>query len=149
MNSPETSPGYAELHCISNYSFLRGASHPEELVAQAAKLGYGALAITDECSMSGVVKAHVAAEHFKLKLIVGSEFTFEEGFKLVLLAPDRSAYGQLCNLISIGRRRSPKGEYAVSRSTFTLSHTTAKHTYSPHCHPTHTFTHTNYSLFSN
>ncbi len=114
MNSPQTSPGYAELHCIRNYSFLRGASHPEELVAQAAKLGYGALAITDECSMSGVVKAHVAAEHFKLKLIVGSEFTFEEGFKLVLLAPDRSAYGQLCNLISIGRRRSPKGEYAVS-----------------------------------
>jgi error-prone DNA polymerase len=113
-SDPQNNPGYAELHCISNYSFLRGGSHPEELVAEAARLGYQALAITDECTMSGVVKAHIAAEHFKLKLIVGSEFTLEEGIKLVLLAPDRSAYGQLCNLISIGRRRSPKGEYAVS-----------------------------------
>lgn len=116
MKKPEilNTPGYAELHCISNYSFLRGASHPEELVARAAELGYQALAITDECTMSGIVKAHVAAEHFKLKLIVGSEFTLDEGIKLVLLTPDRSAYGQLCNLISIARRRSPKGEYAVS-----------------------------------
>ena len=65
---------YAELHCITNYSFLRGASHPEELVAQAALLGYSALAITDECSMAGVVKAHVAAGDYGLKLIVGSEF---------------------------------------------------------------------------
>ncbi|HAK51090.1 MAG TPA: hypothetical protein DCM54_04180, partial [Gammaproteobacteria bacterium] len=87
---------YAELHCISNYSFLRGASHPEELVLQAAVLGYQALAITDECSMSGVVKAHVAAKTCGLKLIVGSEFHLEEDICIVLLAPTRAAYGQIC-----------------------------------------------------
>ncbi|MGB0693590.1 MAG: PHP domain-containing protein, partial [Pseudomonadales bacterium] len=65
---------YTELHCISNYSFLRGASHPEELVHQAASLGYHAIAITDECTMAGVVKAHVAAREHGIKLIIGSEF---------------------------------------------------------------------------
>ena len=73
-----TAQGYAELHCISNYSFLRGASHPEELVIQASKLGYAAIAITDECSMAGVVKAHVAAKECNLKLVVGSEFHLDE-----------------------------------------------------------------------
>ena len=66
---------YAELHCISNFSFLRGASHPEELVAEAARQGYRALAITDECSLAGVVKAHVAAREHGLHLIVGSAFS--------------------------------------------------------------------------
>ena len=65
-------PGYAELHCLSNYSFLRGASNPEELVERAAELGYQALAITDECSVAGVVRAHVAARDVGLKLIIGS-----------------------------------------------------------------------------
>ncbi|MFT7222233.1 MAG: error-prone DNA polymerase, partial [Candidatus Azotimanducaceae bacterium] len=60
---------YAELHCISNFSFLRGASHPEELVSQAAALGYSAIAITDECTMAGIVKAHVAAKEAGIKLI--------------------------------------------------------------------------------
>jgi error-prone DNA polymerase len=68
---------YAELHCISNYSFLRGASHPEELVKQAAHLGYSAIAITDECTMAGIVKAHVAAKECDIKLIVGSEFRLD------------------------------------------------------------------------
>ncbi|MBD3647083.1 MAG: PHP domain-containing protein, partial [Pseudomonadales bacterium] len=108
------SPGYAELHCITNYSFLRGASHPEELVARAAQLGYKALAVTDECSMAGAVKAHVAARAFDLKLIVGSEFFLDEDIHLVLLAPDRVAYGQICNLISVARRRADKGEYRLS-----------------------------------
>ncbi|MCH2099712.1 MAG: error-prone DNA polymerase [Pseudomonadales bacterium] len=107
---------YAELHCLSNFSFLRGASHPEELVQRAAELGYGALAITDECSVSGLVKAHMAAKEAHLKLVVGSEFRLTEGERLVLLAPDRRAWGQLCTLISIGRRRSPKGSYALSLS---------------------------------
>jgi error-prone DNA polymerase len=111
-------PAFAELHCVSNFSFLRGASHPEELVQRAAELGYAAIAITDECSFSGLVKAHMAAQEFGIKLIVGAEFALEEGFKLVLLAPDRSAYGQLSALITKLRRRSPKGEYQASLDDF-------------------------------
>jgi error-prone DNA polymerase len=83
---------YAELHCLSCYSFLRGASHPHELVERAAKLGYAALAITDECSLAGIVKAHVAAKEHGIKLLVGSEFNLAEGIKLVALAPSRAAY---------------------------------------------------------
>ncbi|MEK9870560.1 MAG: error-prone DNA polymerase [Gammaproteobacteria bacterium] len=105
---------YTELHCISNYSFLRGASHPEELVHQAASLGYHAIAITDECTMAGVVKAHVAAREHGIKLIVGSEFMLDEELLLVLLAPNRVGYGQICNLITIARRRADKGEYRLS-----------------------------------
>ncbi len=105
---------YAELHCITNYSFLRGASHPEELVRQAASLGYSAIAITDECTMAGVVKAHVAAKECGIKLIVGSEFLLDENLKLILLSPNRTAYGQICNLITIARRRADKGEYRLS-----------------------------------
>ena len=88
-------PDYAELHCVSNFSFLRGASHPEELAARAAALGYTALAITDECSLAGVVRAHVAAKEHKLKFIIGAEFRVEAGPKIVLLATGRNAYGHL------------------------------------------------------
>jgi error-prone DNA polymerase len=102
------------LHTVSNYSFLRGASHPEELVEQAAQLGYRAIAITDECSFAGLVKAHMAARDHDIHLIVGAEFHLEEGLHLVLLAPDRSAYGQLSALITKLRRRSPKGEYTMT-----------------------------------
>ncbi len=105
---------YAELHCISNYSFLRGASHPEELVARAALLGYTAIAITDECSMAGVVKAHVAARDCGIKLIIGAEFHLEEGIHLVLLATNRESYGRICHLITLGRRRANKGEYRLT-----------------------------------
>ncbi len=79
-------PAYAELHCLSNFTFLRGASHAEELVARAQALGYGALAITDECSFAGVVRAHVAARQHGLKLIIGTEVQIDDGQKLVLLA---------------------------------------------------------------
>ena len=78
---------YAELHCLSNFSFLRGASHPQELVQRAAELGYKAIAITDECSLAGVVKAHVAAQECGIRLIIGSELNLEEGIRLVALAP--------------------------------------------------------------
>ncbi|KZX56947.1 error-prone DNA polymerase [Halioglobus sp. HI00S01] len=105
---------YAELHCLSCYSFLRGASHPHELVARAAQLGYAAIAITDECSLAGIVKAHVAAKEAGIQLIVGSEFRLEEGFRVVALAPSRAAYAELSGLISTARRRSPKGEYQAS-----------------------------------
>jgi error-prone DNA polymerase len=102
---------YAELHCLSCYSFLRSASHPHELVERAAALGYAALAITDECSLAGIVKAHVTAKEHDIKLLVGSELSLAEGVKLVALAPDRAAYSELSGLISMARRRSPKGEY--------------------------------------
>ncbi|MAV24677.1 MAG: error-prone DNA polymerase [Gammaproteobacteria bacterium] len=105
---------YAELHCISNYTFLRGASHPEELVHQASALGYRALALTDECSMAGVVKAHVAAMECGLKLIVGSEFELDDqDIRLVLLATNRTGYGQICHLITEARRRADKGAYLL------------------------------------
>lgn len=106
---------YAELHCLSNFTFLRGASHAEELVARAAELGYAALALTDECSLAGVVRAHVAAKAQGLKLIIGSEFRLDDGMKLVLLAMDRAGYGRLSQLITTARRRSAKGEYALGR----------------------------------
>ena len=109
-------PDYAELHCLSNFSFLRGASHPGELVARAAALGYSALALTDECSLAGVVRAHVAAKEHRLKLIVGTELQLEDGTRLVLLAPDRRAYGALATLITAGRRRGKKGSYTLARA---------------------------------
>jgi error-prone DNA polymerase len=105
---------YAELHCLSNFSFLRGASRPEELVARAAELGYQAIAITDECSLAGVVKAHVAARELDIQLLIGSELNLEEGIRLVAIAPCRAAYSELSGLISMARRRSPKGEYRVT-----------------------------------
>ena len=115
MPSPmPPSPPYTELHCLSCFSFLRAASHPRELVTQAAVNGYAGLAITDECSLAGVVKAHVAAKEHGLHLIIGSEFQLAEGIRLVVLAPTRAAYGELSGMISLGRRRSPKGEYHVA-----------------------------------
>lgn len=101
---------YAELHCLSNFSFLRGASHPEELVARAAELGYAALAITDRNSLAGIVRAHRAAKEHGLHLIVGAEITPLDGPAVVLLAATRAAYGRLCRLITRGRRRCRKGE---------------------------------------
>ncbi len=107
---------YAELHCLTNFSFLRGASHPEELAARAAALGYRALAVTDECSLAGVVRAHQAAKEAGLKLIVGCELRLAEGDRLVLLARDREGYAALCRLITRGRRAAPKGEYRLARA---------------------------------
>jgi len=109
-------PGYAELHCLTNYSFLRGASDPEELVHRASELGYRALAITDECSVAGVVRAHVAARDVKLKLIIGSEFTLVDDLKMVLLATNIRGYERMCELITLARRAAQKGEYKLTRS---------------------------------
>ncbi|WP_172199568.1 error-prone DNA polymerase [Niveibacterium sp. COAC-50] len=116
-------PAYAELHCISNFTFLRGASHPEELVERAYRLGYTALAITDECSFAGAVRAfdawrqlrEAAGGDFDFRLIHGAEFRFECGLKLVLLAKNRAGYGNLAALITLGRRRAEKGEYRLVR----------------------------------
>ncbi len=105
---------YAELHCKSNFSFLVGASHPDELIQRAAQLGYRALAITDLDSLAGIVRAHVAAREVGLKLIVGAQITLQDAPPVVLWAPDRAAYGKLCRLISLGRMRAPKGQSILS-----------------------------------
>jgi len=109
---------YAELHCISNFSFLTGASHPEELVQEAAKQNYQALAITDECSLAGVVRAHVEAKKHDIRLLIGSQFHTQEGLHLIAIAPHRLAYGKLSSVISKARRRCKKGEYSILLSDF-------------------------------
>jgi error-prone DNA polymerase len=113
MAENRSAPGYAELHCLSNFSFLRGASHPEELALMAAKLGYAAVAVTDECSLAGIVRAHLAAKEGGIPLIAGSEVKLRDGPKLVLLATDRAAYGRLSGLITRGRRSAEKGGYRL------------------------------------
>ena len=105
-------PDYAELHCVSNFSFQRGASHPHELVERAAALGYRALALTDECSVAGVVRAHVRAKALGLHLIVGSEFAYP-GFRLVALARNAQGWGNLCQFITAARRSAAKGSYQM------------------------------------
>jgi error-prone DNA polymerase len=109
-------PGYAELHCLSNFTFLRGASHPEELVQQAHVQGYTALALTDECSLAGTVRAHMQAKELGLKLIIGSELRLDDGLRLVLLACNLDGYGNLCELLTLARRRAPKGQYQLARA---------------------------------
>jgi error-prone DNA polymerase len=101
---------YAELRCKTNFSFLRGASHPDELVARAAALGLSALAITDQNSLAGVVRAHIAAKEAGLKLLIGAEVTPADAPPVLLYAPDLRAYGQLAQLLTRGKRRAPKGE---------------------------------------
>ena len=131
-----TLPAYAELHCLSNFTFLRGASHAEELVARAQALGYGALAITDECSFAGVVRAHVAARQHGLKLIIGTEVQIDDGPKLVLLATNRESYGHISMLITRARRRAVKGSYQLTLADLecNLDHCLAL-LIPPHPHP--------------
>jgi error-prone DNA polymerase len=112
FGKPAALPDYAELQCASNFSFLRGASHPEELVARAVQLGYSALALTDECSVSGVVRAHVEAKKLDFPLIVGSQMRVGD-MLLVALATNRNGYGNLCELITLGRTRAAKGSYLL------------------------------------
>ena len=109
-------PACAELHALSNFTFLRGASHPEELVQQAQALGYHALALTDECSLAGSVRAHMEAKALGLKLIIGSEFRLDCGLRLLLLACNLEGYGNLCELITRGRMRATKGSYQLTRA---------------------------------
>ncbi|MBN8745457.1 MAG: error-prone DNA polymerase [Thiomonas arsenitoxydans] len=118
----DTLPDYVELHCRSNFSFLSGASHPEELVERAQELGYAGLALTDVCSLAGIVRAHVAAKATGLPLLVGAQFEVEAGaqagaetppFTLVALACNLQGYGNLCAFITRLRRASPKGSYRL------------------------------------
>lgn len=120
-------PAYAELRCMSNFTFLRGASEAEELVTRAKHLGYSALAITDECSMAGVVRAHVAAKQAGLPLLIGAQFVVkprikaEAAFTLVLLAQNLDGYGNLCQFITKLRRASEKGTYHLTLGDITGS----------------------------
>lgn len=107
---------YAELFCQSNFTFLQGASHPEELILQAHFLGYQALAITDECSVAGVVRAHTAIKEHNLniKLIIGSLLKLGDELEVILLCPNRQGYAELCRIITNARRRSAKGTYTLA-----------------------------------
>jgi len=109
-------PPYAELYCRSNYTFLVGASEPEELVERAAAKLYTSIAITDECSVSGVVRAHLEARECGIHFIVGSEILLTSAgghphARVVFLAQDRRGYGNLCEAITLARRRAEKGKY--------------------------------------
>ena len=118
MPSPADLPDYAELRCLSNFTFLKGASRPEELVLRAKKLGYNALAIADECSMAGIVRAHIAAKQAKFKLLLGAQFRVagEGSFVLTVLACNLNGYGNLCEFITKLRRASEKGHYRLVQS---------------------------------
>jgi DNA-directed DNA polymerase III PolC len=107
---------YAELHALSNFSFLRGASQPEELVEQAKALNYAGLALTDECSLAGVVRAHLAAKEHGLPLIIGTELNCLDALKVIVLATNRASYGALSRLISKARRATRKGCYSLTRT---------------------------------
>jgi len=132
MTASASAPAYAELHCLSNFSFLRGASHPHELVRRALALEYRGLAITDECSFAGSVRAHLALQELSqddaaardFRLIHGTEIQLTEGegkavapdAKLVLLAANRDGYGNLSQLVTLGRQQAAKGSYRLSRA---------------------------------
>ncbi len=127
MEPAASLPDYAELHCLSNFSFQRAASQPEELVARAAALGYAALALTDECSVAGMVRAHGEAQKTGLKLLCGAEFLVPLAdstapdapacITLVALAKHLQGWGNLCSLISTARRAAPKGHYELGWRT--------------------------------
>jgi error-prone DNA polymerase len=105
--------GYAELSVTSNFTFLTGASHPEELVERAAELGHRAVAITDTNTLAGVVRAHVAAKRAGIRLVVGCRVVLENGPAVLVYPSDRAAYGRLCRMLTVGKRRAPKGECSL------------------------------------
>ena len=106
---------YAELQCTSNFSFLRGASHPEEIAMQAKHLGLAAIAVTDRNTLAGVVRAHAAAKDAELPFIVGARLDLvEPGISLLAYPTNRQAYGALCRLLSMGQRRAEKGQCLIT-----------------------------------
>ena len=101
--------GYVELQITSNFSFLRGASHGEELVQTAAALGHGAVSIADRNTLAGVVRAFTAARDVGIRLIVGARLDVEDGPSMLCFPSDRDAYGRLSRLLTLGKRRAEKG----------------------------------------
>ena len=116
LASPVTGPVYAELQVATNFTFLRGASHAEELALSAAALGHAAIAVTDRNSLAGVVRAHVAAKSAGIRLVVGCRLDLSDGPSLLCLPTDRRAYGRLSRLLTMGRRRAPKGQCELTRA---------------------------------
>ena len=121
--APGSSPAYAELDVVTNFCFLRGASHPDELVYRAAELGYRAIAITDINSLAGVVRAweavkEVASQGPAPKLIVGAHLTFTDAPDLLVYPTNRDAYGRLCRLLTVGKRRAEKGHCLLTLADF-------------------------------
>src|SRR5262245_45420920 len=104
---------YTPLFCKSSFSFLEGASQPEELIESAAARGLPAIALTDRDGVYGIVETHVAAKEAGVKLIIGSEISIDDGSTIVLLAANRNGYANLCQLVTVGRRRSEKGTSVV------------------------------------
>jgi error-prone DNA polymerase len=115
-DSPVSGPVYAELQVSTNFTFLRGASHAEELALSAAALGHAAIAVTDRNSLAGVVRAHIAAKGAGIRLVVGCRLDLTDGPSLLCLPTDRAAYGRLSRLLTVGRRRAPKGQCELSRA---------------------------------
>src|SRR5437867_7965553 len=107
---PESVPRYAELQVTTNFSFLRGAAHPDELVLTAAALGHQAIAVTDRNSLAGIVRAHHAAKEVGIRLVVGCRLDLRDGTSLLTFPEDRAAYGRLTRMLTSGKRRAPKGE---------------------------------------
>jgi len=103
-------PAYAELQITSNFTFLEGASHPQELALTAAALGLSAFAVTDRNSLAGIVRAHLAAKEAGVRLVVGTRLDLQDGPSLLCYPTDRAAYGRLSQLLTVGKRRAPKGE---------------------------------------
>src|SRR5688572_7993470 len=112
---------YAELQATSNFSFLRGASHPEELVITAHALGHTAIGIADRNTLAGVVRAHTAAkkEGINIKLVVGSRLMLEDGPDILCYPTDRAAYGRLARLLTIGKRQAKKGQCRLTLADIT------------------------------
>src|SRR5262245_37294577 len=102
-------PRYAELEVTTNFTFLRGGSHPEELVATAKALGLDAIAVTDVNTLAGVVRGHLAAKEAGIKFIVGVRLDLQDAPSLLAFPHDRAAYGRLCRLLTLGQRRTEKG----------------------------------------
>ena len=111
-------PPYAELQVTSNFSFLRGASHPEELVVAAASLGHRAIALTDRNSLAGVVRAHAAAKSHGIRFLPGARLVFRDAPDLLCLPTDRAAYARLCRLLTLGKRRAEKGACDLAFADF-------------------------------
>ena len=104
---------YAELNVTSNFTFLTGASHPEELVEKAKELGLAAISITDTNTFAGIVRAHAAGLEQSVRYVVGVRLKLESGEELLAYPKDRQAYGRLCRLLTEGKRRTVKGQCSL------------------------------------
>jgi len=101
---------YAELHCISNFTFLKGASHAEELVGRALELGLSAIAIADKNTFAGIVRGHAAAKELGLTYLVAVRLVLTDDEQIVAYPKTRKGYGNLCRLLTLGKRRAVKGQ---------------------------------------